>query len=291
MASDEFYQISCSWRRQWFVFDSLILSLGDTAAQILRMLPKLEKLRRDDSPMSFEELSAVSKSMVLLRCMKGFDFDPAHVDISSLRFPHLEKVTVVSKNSIIPQGRVFLKSLILIHSPLYRRVNASINREQFIYSLIKIIEVWDFYLKNEKASPGMSLLKLNFHPISEAVNLDSCLDIIFGLSHITTLSLIWNRVSLENIKSLLRKQGGKKRWEALVLGRFDQEMNDADILEICSYLPNLRQWSVLSPRTNISIDGAREWKRICLNLQTVRGVGLSDEVKEVLQGLGVTVRR
>jgi hypothetical protein len=97
-------------------------------------------------------------------------------------------------------------------------------------------------------------------------------------------------MSLENIKSLLRKQGGKKRWEALVLGCVDQETNDADILEICSYLPNLRQWSVLSPRTNISIDGAREWKRICLNLETVRGVGLSDEVKEVLQGLGVTVR-
>jgi hypothetical protein len=47
-----------------------ILSLGDTAAQILRMLPKLEEFRRDDSPMSFEELSAVSKNLVSLTCLR-----------------------------------------------------------------------------------------------------------------------------------------------------------------------------------------------------------------------------
>jgi hypothetical protein len=98
------------------LFLILILSLGETAAQILRLLPKLEVLRRDDSPMSFEELSSVSKNLVSLRCMKGFDVDTAQFDISSLIFKRLEKFEVKSeidsdfqfiatilKNSI-PQG-------------------------------------------------------------------------------------------------------------------------------------------------------------------------------------------
>jgi hypothetical protein len=99
-------------------------------------------------------------------------------------------------------------------------------------------------------------------------------------------------MSLENIKSLLRKQGGKKLWEKVVLGRLDQEVRDADILEICSYLPSLRTWSLICPRFTLTIEGAREWKRICPNLETVdlpdEG-GLSEEVKEVLQELGVSV--
>jgi hypothetical protein len=45
------------------------------------MLPKLEELRRDDSPMSFDELSTDSKNLVSLSSWKGFDFDPAQVDI------------------------------------------------------------------------------------------------------------------------------------------------------------------------------------------------------------------
>jgi hypothetical protein len=142
----------------------------------------------------------------------------------------------------------------------------------------------------KKASPGMSDLILIFN--NENVNLDSCFDSIFKLDQIITLFLVWEGISVDKIKSSLRKQGGKKRWETLVLGRVDQEMNDADILEICSYLTNLRRWSVVSPRTTITIDGAREWKRICPNLQTViieRDEGLSEEVKKFLQGLGVKV--
>jgi hypothetical protein len=143
----------------------------------------------------------------------------------------------------------------------------------------------------KKSSPGMSVLKLMFNYMSETINLDSCLDIIFGLDQITTLFLIWNRMSLNKIKSALKKQGGKKRSEKMVLGRVDQEMNDSDILEICSYLPSLREWVVDCPRTTLTVDGAREWKRICPNIKTVKfGVnrGLSEEVKEVLRGLGVT---
>jgi hypothetical protein len=58
----------------------------------------------------------------------------------------------------------------------------------------------------------MSLLKLLFNYCLEDVNLDSILDAIFGLDHITYLVLIWNRISLEDIKSSLGKQGGKKLW-------------------------------------------------------------------------------
>jgi hypothetical protein len=69
-------------------------------------------------------------------------------------------------------------------------------------------------------------------------------------------------------------------------------MNDADFLEIFSYLPSLREWIVDSSSFAITIDGAKEWKRICPNLQSFnieRGEGLSEEVKEVLKGLGVAV--
>jgi hypothetical protein len=87
-------------------------------------------------------------------------------------------------------------------------------------------------------------------------------------------------------------QGGMKRWENLLLSRVGQEMNDDDILEICSYLPSLIELTVSSPRSTLTVDGAREWKRICPHLETVNfvGGGLSDEVKEVLKELGVTVK-
>jgi hypothetical protein len=136
----------------------------------------------------------------------------------------------------------------------------------------------------------MSDLKLVFN--NEHVNLDSCLDIIFGLDQITTLYLIWEGMSVDKIKFALKKQIVMNRCEYFGLGRVDQEMNDHNILEICSYLSNLYYWVVISPRTTITIDGAREWKRICPNLQTVileRGEGLSEEVKEILLGLGVNV--
>jgi hypothetical protein len=118
------------------------------------MLPKLEVLRRDDSPMSFEELSAVSKSMVSLRCMKGFDFGTAQVDLSGLIFSRLETVEVWSEKDTdlqftatvlensIPQGRGFLKSLVLGHTASARPFrNSSVDYVQFSTSLIRIIKV------------------------------------------------------------------------------------------------------------------------------------------------------
>jgi hypothetical protein len=269
------------------------------------MLPKLEELRRDDSPISCIELSSVSKNLVSLRCMKGFDFDPAQVDMFSLKFPRLKMVEIESQNgsdfqfivnvleNSFPQGQGLLQSLFLRHSrSAYPTTNSSVEYDhQLIPSLIKVIEV-RLHTLTEKASPGMSVLQLIFNNMPENVNLDSCLDIFFKLDHITNLVLFWNQMSLEKVKSSLRKQGGKKRWEIVVLGRVDQELNDADILEICSYLPLLIYWSVLSPRSIITIDGAREWKRICPNLETVHFIGggrLSEEVKEVLRGLGVIV--
>jgi hypothetical protein len=126
------------------------------------MLPKLEVLRRDDSMMSFEELSAVSKNLVSLACLKGFDVDTAQVDISPFIFTRLKKVdfksekdsdfqfiATVLKNSI-PQGRVFLKRLVLRSlRSAHPTTNSSVDYAQVITSLIKILEVW-FLLSNEK---------------------------------------------------------------------------------------------------------------------------------------------
>jgi hypothetical protein len=117
------------------------------------MLPKLEVLRKDDSPMSYEELLAVSKELSSLTCLKGFDFDTAEVDFSGLIFSHLEKVIVVGKTdsdlrfimtvleNSIPQGPGFLKSLFLFQSPSDPTDIASVEYGQLITSLIKIIEV------------------------------------------------------------------------------------------------------------------------------------------------------
>jgi hypothetical protein len=126
----------------------------------------------------------------------------------------------------------------------------------------------------------------------QTANLDASFDAIFGLDQITSLSLIWHRFSLDKIKSALKKQGGIKRWEIVFLGPVEQEVNDVDILEICSFLPLLREWTFfVTRRATLTVDGAREWKRICPNLETVRFAagGLSEEVKEALKGFGVTV--
>jgi hypothetical protein len=118
------------------------------------MLPKLEELRRYSSPMCYDELSAVSKDLVSLTCMKGFDFITEQDDISSLIFQRLENVlsksendselhfiTTVLENSI-PQGRGFLKSLQLSIPPsALSTTNSSVVHAQFTASLIKIIEV------------------------------------------------------------------------------------------------------------------------------------------------------
>jgi hypothetical protein len=75
--------------------------------------------------------------------------------------------------------------------------------------------------------------RLSFFSQLETVNLDSCLDAIFALGQITTLTLYWDDLSIDMIKIALRKQGGKKLWEVVDLAEFDLEMNDTDLLEIC----------------------------------------------------------
>jgi hypothetical protein len=138
-------------------------------------------------------------------------------------------------------------------------------------------------------------LRLSLFSQLDTVNLNSCLDAFIALGQITTLTLYWDRFSIDMIKTALKKQGGKKRWEMVDLSEFDREMNDADLLEICSYLPKLKDWDVSGPRFTLTIDGARGWTRIYPLLETVDFVGdeeltLTDEVKEVLQGLDVVVR-
>jgi hypothetical protein len=140
---------------------SLIYIVGDTASQILRMLPKLEDLQRVDSPMSFDELSAVSKSLRSLTCLQGFDFGTAQVDISPFISSRLETVEFytekdsdlhfivnVLENSI-PHGQGFLKSLFLNNlRSSHPTTNSSVDYSLLSASLIKVIEVW-FLLSNE----------------------------------------------------------------------------------------------------------------------------------------------
>jgi hypothetical protein len=135
------------------LFYCLIHSPGDTASQILRKLPKLEKLQRGISPMSFDELSAVSKSLVWLECWKGFDFDTSIVDFSALIFPRMEEVLISSRNdsalqfivnvlkTSIPQGRGCLKRLKLyvVDAPVQN--TNSVDYIELGKSLIKVIEV------------------------------------------------------------------------------------------------------------------------------------------------------
>jgi hypothetical protein len=119
------------------------------------MLPTLEMLRRDEySPMSFEEISNVSKKLVRLICLKGFDFDTSIVDQSALIFSRLEEVVVTSwngadiqfiatilENSITPQGRTCLKKLVLKLFRPVRPTAPSVDYTQLNSSLIKVIEV------------------------------------------------------------------------------------------------------------------------------------------------------
>jgi hypothetical protein len=77
----------------------------------------------------------------------------------------------------------------------------------------------------------------------------------------------------------------------------DRAMNDADILEICALLPNLRVFRVHGSGSSLTFDGATEWKRMCPDLSCVSfdesfvtGGGVSEEVGEELRGLGVRVR-
>jgi hypothetical protein len=99
-------------------------------------------------------------------------------------------------------------------------------------------------------------------------------------------------MSIEMIMSSLNKQGKKKKLQTFCLRGLDRAMNEAEILEICSYLPDLRDWSVDGSGSTLTVEGAREWKRICPKLEEV-GVQryVSDEVKEVLQVMGVSVVR
>jgi hypothetical protein len=262
------------------------------------MLPKLEELRRNDSPLSFVEVSVVSKSLRSLACLNGFAFETAQVDISSLIFPCLETVVVESENdsdlqfiATILENSIPQLKILFLRKDAYT-TDSSVDYVLLCTSLMKIIKV-RFSLSNLKTSPGLNILTLSFDFLLQTANLDTSLDIICGLDQITTLYLLWNRMSLGKIKSALKKQGGMKQWEIVVLGRVDQEVNDSDILEICSYLPSLLEWTLFATRrATLTVEGVTEWKRICPNLKTVQfaGGGLPEEVNEVLKGLGVTVR-
>jgi hypothetical protein len=127
------------------------------------------------------------------------------------------------------------------------------------------------------------------------VNLDVILESIFKLDNLSNLLLRWNVISLDMIKSALQKQGGKKGLEVFSLDGIDRSLFDADILEICSYLPNLQCWDVVGMDSTFTIDGVLEWKRICPLLGSVRfgtermfGTrGMSEEVEEALMEMGI----
>jgi hypothetical protein len=86
----------------------------------------------------------------------------------------------------------------------------------------------------------------------------------------------------------MNRHGKKKMLQSFNLEGLDRAMNEVEILEICSYLPNLREWSVVGSVSTLTVEEAREWKRICPHLEKVWfGELLSEEVKEELRGLGV----
>jgi hypothetical protein len=74
------------------------LFLGDTAAQILRKLPKLIVLERKGYPLSFDELSAVSPNLLSLSSGGGLNIDTFQIGLPLLSFPHLENVQIYSSN-------------------------------------------------------------------------------------------------------------------------------------------------------------------------------------------------
>jgi hypothetical protein len=140
-------------------------------------------------------------------------------------------------------------------------------------------------------------LKLLLNP-NASRNLDACLDAIFSLDQLAFLSIRWNGMSVEKIKSSLNKHGGTKSLYFFGLFGLDRDMNEADILEICSFLPDLQIWEGKVSGSDLTVDGAREWKRICPNFSTAYIDGgddldgaVSAEVREELRGLGVKVFR
>jgi hypothetical protein len=189
----------------------------------------------------------------------------------------------------IPQGRGFLKKLVLRKSSSPSVVDVRLSS-----SLTKVVEV--LISLTIKASPGLKELSLFLSSYANSSHLDSGFEeCVFGLEHLTTLSLIWNILSIDNIKKAL-KQGGGKCCEVLILARFDQDMGDK---KICSYLPKLRKWSVIGSGFTVTVEGAREWKRICPKLSVVKfnfarvaggvvGRELSEEVIREMKGLGIT---
>jgi hypothetical protein len=113
------------------------------------------------------------------------------------------------------------------------------------------------------------MLTLRFYQLPSYLNFDDRLDSICALRHLEQLSLRWNRMSIEMIMSSLNKQGKKKKLQTFCLRGLDRAINEAEILEICSYLTDLRDWSVDGSGSTLTVDGVREWKRICPKLEKV----------------------
>jgi hypothetical protein len=142
--------------------------------------------------------------------------------------------------------------------------------------------------------------RLDFNQDIAHMNSDVCLDAIFSLDQLSFLSLCWNHVNIEKIKSLLNKQGAKKSLETIMIYGMYRVLSDSDILDICAFLPSLKEWFVCDVGSALTIEGAREWKRICPYIEIVefnggldkRGLGytgVSEEVKEAFREMEVKV--
>jgi hypothetical protein len=140
-----------------------------------------------------------------------------------------------------------------------------------------------------KASTGLKKLSLSLSSLN-SVNFDELFEPIFSLDHLAFLSLNWDRISIEKIKLILNKQDKKKKkLQFLSLYRVDRDISESDILEICSFLPELKCLGVQASQSfDLTVDGAKEWKRICPQLESVKfGDELSEEVEEALNEMGV----
>jgi hypothetical protein len=127
-------------------------SSGDTATQILRMLPKLKVLRKEEHPICFSELSAVSSGLISLVCMSGFDIATSQNDLHALVFPQLEKAVLWSRSDSQLydfvgflencQGRGCLKILVVIKDREEEtRDEPPLDNSRLRSSLVRVIEV------------------------------------------------------------------------------------------------------------------------------------------------------
>jgi hypothetical protein len=125
--------------------------------------------------------------------------------------------------------------------------------------------------------------------LSLRIDLNMCLDAIFNLNHLTTLFLADSGLNATAIKSTLYDRGVMRGLEKVKL---IAKVPFADILALCEYLPDLKEWSSRGANAeSISVGGVREWRRLCPRLVKVNFPigGMVREVRMAFRELGISL--